>query len=230
MLKGRPPVTNMAVICLAVVLSGCASPRTEGDVRVDVNAAEATLADFQRDPEMKWLQQNMKNAKAVLVSPNILKAGFIAGGSGGRGVVFASGTGNRPWNGPAFYNVATVSIGLQAGVQSSEMVAMFMTEKAMNSLLSSSFKLGADVSVAAGPVGIGTGAPITGDVVVFSRSKGLYGGANLDGTVITIDEKGNRAFYGRPVSPVDILVKGTSPSSGFKEHGMPTLEAVAAQK
>ena len=230
MSKGLSSGTNMAVICLALVLAGCASPRTERDVMVDVKAAEATLAEFQRDPEMTWLQQNMKNAKAVLVSPMILKAGFIYGASGGRGVVLSRGQGNRPWNGPAFYNVATVSVGLQAGVQSSEVVAMFMTEKAMNTLLSSSFKLGADVSVAAGPVGIGAGAPVTGDVVVFTRSKGVYGGANLDGTVITIDEKGNSAFYGRSVSPVDILVKGIMPSARSNDTSLPSLSGMSAQK
>jgi lipid-binding SYLF domain-containing protein len=81
-----------------------------------------------------------------------------------------------------------------------------MTEKALNSLMSTSFKLGGEVSIAAGPVGAGTGAPITADMVVYTRSKGLYGGINLDGTVITIDEARNRAYYGHTVTPVDILV------------------------
>lgn len=230
MFKGIPPRTNMVVICLAVVLAGCASTKTPSDVMTDAKAAEATLAEFQRDPEMAWLQQNLKYAKAVLVSPNIFKAGFIVGGSGGRGIVLAHGQGSRPWNGPAFYNVATVSVGLQAGVQSSEMVAMFMTEKGMNSLLSSSFKLGGDVSVTAGPVGMGSVAPLNGDVIVFTRSKGVYGGLNLDGTVVSIDEKGNQAFYGRPVSPVDILVKGIMPNAKAKDNFMPGPSPMTAQK
>jgi lipid-binding SYLF domain-containing protein len=190
---------------------------------VDVKAAEATLAEFQKDPDMVWLRQNMKNAKAVLVSPYIFKAGFIWGGSAGRGIVLAHGQGARPWNGPAFYNMATVSVGFQAGAQSSEVVAMFMTDKAMNSLLSTSFKLGADLSVAAGPVGGSIAAPVVGDVVVFTRSKGLYGGANLDGSVISVDEKGNRAFYGRDVTPVEILVKGVMPSANSIDHAMPSM-------
>ena len=95
------------------------------------------------------------------------------------------------------------------------MVALVMTDKARNSLLSTSFKLGGDVSIAVGPIGAGTGAPVTADMVVFTRAKGLYGGINLDGTVITINDDDNRVFYGRPVTPVDILIKhiATSPNS-----------------
>jgi lipid-binding SYLF domain-containing protein len=148
-----------------------------------------------------------------MVCPKILQAGFIVGGSGGRCVVLARSRAASGWNGPAFYRITTGSFGLQAGAQASEMVALIMTEKALNSLLSTSFKLGGDVSVAAGPVGAGAGAPVTADMVSFVRSKGLYGGINLDGSVITIEEGGNQAFYGRPVTPVDILIKGSARSS-----------------
>jgi lipid-binding SYLF domain-containing protein len=79
----------------------------------------------------------------------------------------------------------------------------------VNSLLSSSFKLGGDVSVAAGPVGAGTGAPVTADMVSFVRSKGLYGGINLDGSVISVDDEANKNFFGQAATPVDILAKGT---------------------
>ncbi|HEU5436086.1 MAG TPA: lipid-binding SYLF domain-containing protein, partial [Telluria sp.] len=106
------------------------------------------------------------------------------------------------------------SLGLQAGAQAVEMVALVMTEKAVNSLLSNSFKLGADVSVAAGPVGSGAGSQINADIVSYVRSTGLYGGLNLDGSVITIDEEGNRSFYGQPTTPVDILVKGAQSALG----------------
>lgn len=207
MLKTTAYKTGLAVLWISILLAGCASPKTHEEAATKVQAAETTLANFLRDPEMTWLQKNIKNAKAVLVSPNILQAGFVFGGSGGTGVVLARSGAPQGWNGPAFYKLATGSVGFQAGAQSSEMVALIMTEKALNSLMSSSFKLGADVSVAAGPIGAGAGAPVTGDMVVFVRSKGLYGGVNLDGTVITIDEEGNRSFYGRPANPVDILVK-----------------------
>lgn len=190
----------------AAALAACASRATQDETQARVDEARTTLTNFMQDPEMKWFREHVGQAKAVLISPDILQAGFIVGGAGGEAMVIARNRSGTGWNGPAFYRVATGSIGLQAGAQKSEMVALLMTDKALNSLMSTSFKLGGDVSVAAGPVGAGTGAPVTADMIVYTRSKGLYGGVNMDGTVITIDEGRNRAYYGQPATPVDILV------------------------
>jgi lipid-binding SYLF domain-containing protein len=201
--------TGPLVVCLSILLASCSTqPRTQEETRASVDAAEASLNRFLRDPDMTWLQRNLSQAKAVMVCPKIFQAGFIVGGSGGRCLVLARSAAKPGWHGPAAYRITTGSVGLQAGAQASEMVALIMTDKAVNSLLSNSFKFGADVSVAAGPVGSGTGSQINADIVHFVRSTGLYGGLNLDGSVITIDEEGNRAFYGHPATPVDILVKG----------------------
>src|SRR4029450_383011 len=117
----------------------------------------------------------------LLIAPQIVRAGFIIGGSGGRGVLVArDGTTGA---GPAFYNLATASVGFQAGVDVSEAIIVVMTEKGLNSLLSSSFKLGGDASIAAGPVGAGAKSTVTADLITFTRAKGVYGGVNLDGTV-----------------------------------------------
>ena len=96
------------------------------------------------------MRDNLPRAKAVLISPRILQAGFIVGGSGGNAVLYARSGGGASWAGPAFYKLGTGSIGLQIGAESAEMVALVMTDKALNSFLSNSFKLGGDVSVAAG--------------------------------------------------------------------------------
>lgn len=204
-LFARPALLLFAWV--ALLLSGCSSTPTQEETHTDVDAAEKTLANFMRDPQMTWLQQHIHEAKAVMISPQILQAGFVIGGSGGSLVVIARSRTGSGWNGPAFYHMGTGSIGLQAGAQSAEMVALVMNEKALNSLLSTSFKLGGDVSIAAGPVGGGAGTPITSDIVTFTRNKGLYGGINLDGTVITLDDKKNAAYYGRTASPVDILIE-----------------------
>lgn len=209
-------------VCLSAAVAGCASTPKMQDMQANVKEAELTLNNFRNDPEMKWFRENVKKARALLISPQIVQAGFIIGGSTGRAVAVARGE-KQGWAGPAFYRISTGSIGLQAGAQASEMVALIMTEKALNSLLSTSFKLGGDVSIAAGPVGAGAGAPVTADMVVFTRSKGLYGGINLDGTVITLDNDGNRAYYGRPVTPVEILIK----RSVSNPNATPLLRAVA---
>jgi lipid-binding SYLF domain-containing protein len=179
-----------------------------------VAAAQKTFADMQNDPDMTWFRDNLKNARAVLIAPEIVKAGFVLGGSGGRGVMLAKDAATGRWEGPAFYNLGTASIGFQAGVAKSEAVMLVMTEKALNSFLSNKFKLGGDASVAAGPVGVGAQSDVKADVFTFARSKGLYGGLNLDGTVVTVNGKWNNAYYGKSVTPVDILVRHSVTNAG----------------
>jgi lipid-binding SYLF domain-containing protein len=172
-----------------------------------VASAETTFNNFLRDPEMTWFQQNIGRAKAVLIAPEIVKAGFILGGSGGRAVLVAKDAKSGKWAGPAFYTMATGSVGFQAGVSVSETVTLVMTEKGLNSLLASSFKMGGDASVAAGPVGAGAKADVVADLVAFSRAKGIYGGLNLDGTVVKTSDDWNDTYYGKKVLPPDILVR-----------------------
>jgi lipid-binding SYLF domain-containing protein len=207
MLLTKPVPAALFVTCMGLLLGGCSSTKTPEKARAVTDESQTTLDHFVKDPEMSWLRQNLPNAKAILISPQILQAGFIVGGSGGNAVLHARRTASPGWTGPAFYKLASGTVGLQIGAESAEMVALVMSEKALNSFLSSDFKLGGDVSVAAGPVGAGTGAPITADIVVYARAKGLYAGLNLTGSVVKVDDAANQAFYGRPVTPVDILVK-----------------------
>ncbi len=199
----------------AALLSGCATqpvPSSEPDALVD--SARTTLSNFIRDPDQTWIQQNLNRARAVLIAPQIVRAGFVFGGSGGRGVLVARD--GSTWSGPAFYNLATASVGFQAGVDVSEAIIVVMTEKGLNSLLSNSFKMGGDASIAAGPVGASAGSTVTADLITFTRAKGVYGGLNLDGTVVTPNGAWNDAYYGRTsLLPPDILIRRTvtSPKS-----------------
>ncbi len=203
------------VALVAVAVTGCA---TQGVAPSEpdrlVADSRATLDNFLRDPDQTWIQANLNRAKAVMIAPQIVKAGFIFGGSGGRAVLVARD--GRTWAGPAFYDLATASVGFQAGVEVSEAVVVVMTDKGLNSLLSNSFKMGADASVAAGPVGAGAKSDVTADLITFTRAKGLYGGLNLDGTVVRSNTAWNDAFYGRSnVLPPDILIRksATSPQA-----------------
>ena len=200
-------VGGAALIAAAVALPITAS--AQGEQQKLVDRAQTTLANFVRDPEMSWLQKNLPRAKGVLIAPEIVKAGFIIGGSGGRAVFVARDPATGKWHGPAFYTLATGSVGFQAGIAASENVTLVMTDKGVNSLLSASFKMGGDASVAAGPVGAGASGDVTTDFVSFARSKGVYGGLNLDGTVISINNDWNSAYYGKPVLAPDVLVRGT---------------------
>src|SRR5215470_877986 len=166
----------------------------QSDQQDIVRSAETTFSNFMRDPDMTWLQQNIGRAKAVIIAPNIAKAGFIFGGSGGRAVLIARDPQTGQWRGPAFYTLLTASVGFQAGISVSEMVTLVMTDQGLNSLLANSVKIGGDASIAAGPVGAGAKSDITTDFVAFSRSKGVYGGLNLEGSVIDVADNWNRDY------------------------------------
>ena len=194
---------TVALPALVFATAVCA----QSDQRSLVTAATLTFANFTNDPDMAWLQRNLGRAKAVMIAPEITKAGFILGGSGGRAVVVARDAKSGKWTGPAFYTVATASVGFQAGISVSEMVTLVMTDKGLKSLLSDSFKMGGDAAVAAGPVGAGAQTDLVADLVSFSRAKGVYGGLNLDGTIVSTSDKWNRIYYGKPVTASDILVR-----------------------
>ena len=172
-----------------------------------VTEAGQTFANFVADPDMTWFKAHQKEALGFLISPLVVKAGFIIGGSGGRAVLVAKGKGG--WHGPAFYTLATPSIGFQAGVEKMELVFMIMTKKGLDSLMKTTMKIGGDASIAVGPVGAGAGSIPKGDFVVFSRTKGVYGGVNVEGTAVKVEDDFNQAYYGEPVTPLDIITRGT---------------------
>jgi lipid-binding SYLF domain-containing protein len=206
--------SRRAALCVlaAVALGGCATQAVSpAEPEKLVSDARTTLSNFIRDPDQTWIQDNLSRAKAVMIAPQIVKAGFIFGGSGGRAVLV--GRDGRVWAGPAFYDLATASVGFQAGVEVSEAIIVVMTDKGLNSLLSNSFKIGGDASVAAGPVGAGAKSTVTADLITFTRAKGVYGGLNLDGTVVNANTAWNDAYYGRTnVLPPDILIRKTATS------------------
>jgi lipid-binding SYLF domain-containing protein len=196
-------------LCALASLGAASQARAQTQQQDLVNAAETSLADFMRDPDMTWLQQHIGSARGVLIAPQVVQAGFIFGGAGGRGVLLVRNDQTGRWEGPAFYNLATASVGLQAGISVGESVTLVMTNKGVNSLLADSVKIGGDASIAAGPVGAGARADVTTDFVSFSRAKGLYGGLNLHGMVIGIANTWNEDYYGRGVLPPDILLRAS---------------------
>jgi lipid-binding SYLF domain-containing protein len=206
MLKKLLKSAFVAIAAMGLVTTAPAA-MAQAEQQKLVDEATTALSNFLRDPEMSWLQNNIGRAKAVLIAPEVVKAGFIFGGSGGRAVLVAHDAKSGKWVGPAFYTMATASVGFQAGVAVSETITLVMTDKGLNSLMSNSFKMGGDVSVAAGPVGAGAKSNVVADMVAFSRSKGVYGGLNLDGTVVTTSDEWNSAFFGKKVLPPDILIR-----------------------
>jgi lipid-binding SYLF domain-containing protein len=207
------------VLAVAVVVAGCAGgPRTPEQVAQDarqarliVDQARMTMDTFGAQADMATFRDQAKRARGVLIVPQAVKAAFILGGGGGNAVLLARDPKTGAWNGPAFYTLGGASFGLQAGAEVIEAVALAMSERGVTKMLSPSVNLGADISVALGTVGAGVGAATAGpsaDVVVYSLTKGVYGGMSLQGSVLSTRGALNGAFYGKPVTPSDILVRG----------------------
>ena len=172
-----------------------------------VDKARVTFNNFMRDKNYTWLHSHLKDAKGLLIFPQVLKAGFILGGSGGTGVLVVKDEKTGDWSEPAFYTIGAVSFGLQIGGEAAEVIMMAMSQKAIDSLFASSFKLGGDTSIAVGPKGIGAKGNITADFISFAKSKGIYAGINLEGSVVDVRDSLNKAYYGKDVRPVGIIVK-----------------------
>ncbi len=182
-----------------------------GDEQEIVDKARKTVTKFTGDADMRWLRNNVGRAKGVLVIPMLVKAGFILGGSGGSGVLLARNS--TGWSYPAFYTMGSGTFGLQIGAEAAQIMLVVMTTNGMDALLSTDVKLGGDVSITAGPVGVGAKAE-TADVLAFSRTKGLYGGLNVEGAVIATRKEWNKEYYGRAITPREILFEGKGVNHG----------------
>jgi len=217
--------TLAALLLGLVVLLGAATrpahALTEPELLVE--RARLTALTLLTDPEYKGLQDRLQNARAVLILPNLIQAGFFIGGGGGTGVLVARGDDGN-WSGPAFYTLAEASFGLQFGGQSSQMMIVIMSQKGLDAVIDNKVKLGADASVAMGElgtgVGAGYGAGMYADMYVYARSSGLFGGAAVDGSVIAPRNEWNNEYYGQPTTPRGILVN--------REFYRPDATALAA--
>jgi lipid-binding SYLF domain-containing protein len=190
------------------VLGTPAKAQTDGQQRV-VERARLALDSFLDDPNFEYMRVYVQNAYAVLIVPETLKAGFLFGAEYGVGVLLVRAPQSGAWGQPAFYSVYGGSFGLQIGGSMSDVVFTVMNEAAVDKLISNKVKFGGDMEIALGRIGAGVGAGVTTqfgeDVYVFSKSKGLFGGVTVDGTVVAPKHDWNEAYYGRPVDPAKIV-------------------------
>ena len=195
-------VQFLAAVCIAAVgLSSCAELRHAPPTVADnlVNHAAVTVERFKTLPQMADFKGEIATAKAVVVLPSVFKAGYFIGGEGGNGVLVVRGA-EGVWSHPAFYTLAGASFGVQIGLQDTEIVLVLRSDKALNAILEHQAKLGADVGITVGVVGMGIEASTTSalgpDILAFANSiLGLYGGASLEGAVLVRRTDLNEAFY-----------------------------------
>ncbi len=198
---------NSLVLCLllslttTLALADPAMAKNDTKAAGRVEAAGTVLDEIQQAPDNRIPEEVLASAECVAVVPSMLKGGFVFGGRYGRGV--ASCRNEKGWSAPAFFTVTGGSFGLQIGGQAVDLVMLIMNKNGMNALLSSQFKLGADASAAAGPVGRHASADtdwkMRAEVLTYSRARGLFAGLELAGAVIKQDKNSTRDFYGRMV-------------------------------
>jgi len=166
-----------------------------------IQAAGTVLDEIESAPDQGIPEEVLGSAECVAVVPSLLKGGFIVGARYGHGV--ASCRGKDKWSAPAFFTVEGGSVGFQIGGQAVDLVMLIMNKQGMNNLLSSKFELGADASVAAGPVGRhaegSTDWKMRAQVLTYSRARGVFAGITLNGARINQDKDSTRHFYGRMV-------------------------------
>ena len=201
-----------AVFALAST-AGIAMAADKEEAQGIVDKARVTLEGFMGDKDYPWIHENIGKAKGVLLYPQVLKAGFFLGGSGGTGA-FVARDAMGEWSQPAFYTMGSVTFGLQIGGEAAEVIVLCMTQKAVDALMTTKVKFGGDTSIALGPVGAGAKTNVVADFISFAKSRGLYAGLNLEGSVVDVREGLNHAYYNASLTPTQIIVEKKATNAG----------------
>ena len=195
----------LATVMLPVHAGEQEQQRAENAVRV--------LKEVMQAPDKAIPHDLLREAHAIAVIPDVIKAGFVVGGRHGEGLISIK-TRDGTWSNPSFISLTGGSIGFQAGVSSTDVILVFRTQRGVDSIVHGKFTLGADASAAAGPVGrsaqAATDAQLKAEIYSYSRARGLFAGASLDGTALTIDNKANQDVYGDGISARRIFDGGVS--------------------
>lgn len=175
-----------------------------------LNDSLTVLEELSNEADESIPSSLISRAKAVIIIPNMLKGGFMVGARYGEGVAVVRDPFTGEWGAPGFITTAGASFGFQVGAQAVDLVLLVMTEKGMKGLLKDKFTLGGDISLTAGPVGryaeAGTDIMLQGEIYSYSRSKGLFGGVSLKGTVLQPNEEKNARFYGKSINAQGIMM------------------------
>ncbi|HVZ07725.1 lipid-binding SYLF domain-containing protein [Rhodopila sp.] len=214
----RKLLMTAALVFLVSVGSGCGGPTTQGEQQTLVDRSALATQEMMTQTISNGPRDFLHRAKAVMICPRIFKAGFFFGGEGGRCVLLAR-AGNGTWSYPAFYNIGSGSFGLQIGIQDSQLLMLIMTDKGLNAILDSQFKIGGSASIAVATLGAGiqgsTTAAVGADILAFSAARGLYGGISLEGSLMTSLTDWNRSYYGQPFAARQIVIEmqGSNPGA-----------------
>jgi lipid-binding SYLF domain-containing protein len=208
-----------AALCFAAVLATGVANIARAGAREEGRLLTATevLEEVQAMPDQQIPDALLSRAYGIAVIPDVTKVAFIFGGRHGNGVLVVRDKLNSPWSNPTFVSLTGGSWGFQAGAQSSDIVLVFTTKTGIEGIAGGKLTLGADASVATGPVGrqgsAATDMSFNAEIYSYARTRGLFGGIALDGSVISIDRKANSALYGKSGVTATEIFSGQSPAA-----------------
>lgn len=230
MLKRMIGAVAMAVAAVALAAAPAQASKRQQRAEELVAKAAETTSYFAQDSAFEAMWSAADSAKAMVIIPSSWRGGFMFGGAGGNAVMIARNE-DGTWSQPTFFTVGSFSFGFQAGLENSEIILLVMTQRGMEHLLSTTVKLGGDVTIAAGPIGAGAKAQTT-DVLAFSRSRGLYGGISLEGALLKARHGWNEAYYGAKVSPADVIYRqrAYNPASATLQNAVHSLALRSNQR
>ena len=175
-----------------------------------LRTSQFVLEEIQKSPDQQIPMNLISKAKAIIVFPTMLKAGFFVGARYGKGIASVRAEETGEWGPPAFLFTTGGSFGFQFGAQAIDLILLVMSQRGLEGLLNEQFTLGGDIAISAGPLGRHAEASadvfMQGEIYSYSRSKGLFGGVSLKGTIITSDSDANLAYYGHPYTSEEILL------------------------
>ena len=175
-----------------------------------LRTSQLVLEEIQKSPDQQIPMNLISKAKAIIVFPTMLKAGFFVGARYGKGIASVRAKETGEWGPPAFLFTTGGSFGFQFGAQAIDLILLVMSQRGLEGLLNEQFTLGGDIAISTGPVGRHAEASadvfMQGEIYSYSRSKGLFGGVSLKGTIITSDSDANLTYYGHPYTSEEILL------------------------
>ncbi len=207
----------LAVLPLAGCEMGAVDQMRAQQQQELVDRATLSAQDLLNPVTGRVAARTLTRARAVMICPRVFRVGFLFGGEGGGCVLLARG-GNGSWSAPAFYSLGSGSFGLQAGMQDAELMMIILTQRGLDAVMDSQFKIGAGASVALVTLGGGvegdTTAALNADIVAFERTRGLYAGISLEGGVMTADSIGDRAYYNQDIGSRGIVMAMSANNPG----------------
>ncbi len=219
--------TKVLSLLMCMTLGASAPLVAQSDEAERVAKATQVFEEIMTVPEKAIPDKILSNAEAIAVFPSTLKGGFGIGAHHGKGIISRRNRETGTWTAPGFLSLTGGSFGAQIGGQAIDLVLVVMNKNGLDSLMKSEFKIGADASVAAGPVGrnaeASTDLLLKAEILSYSRARGLFAGVSLNGSVINEDENANRDFYGRPVRNAQILDESPRPVGTAGNQPLPDV-------